>query len=384
MEKQRQDRELQEIKDELLVAKEDLNREREIVSSLQDTVEQHANAKTQLEAQNQALRAQIISLQSEGESQLDNRARLNEDLEKALKRVEEVELELRAAETLRRKLHNQLQELKGNIRVFCRVRPALAQEKDIGDGLANINFPDLSEHKEIVLSSSTETATGASRDNIMPFTFDRVFGPKSTQLDVFEEISYLAQSCIDGYNVCIFAYGQTGSGKSFTMEGGPNENDSGMIPRAVKHIFQVTQDLKRKGWEYKMEGQFLEIYNETIVDLLGKGNNTKHEIKHDKDGRTTVTNVVIFPLHSPNQVQNLLSLAQSRRTVHATLMNDRSSRSHSVFTLRITGSNVDTGEKCEGSLNLVDLAGSERLKESGALNHKDRLKETQAINKSEY
>ena len=63
-------------------------------------------------------------------------------------------------------------------------------------------------------------------------------------------------------------------------------------------------------------------------------------------------------------------------------MNERSSRSHSVFTLRIMGENVMTGEACEGSLNLVDLAGSERLEKSGAANDKDRLKETQNINKS--
>ena len=88
------------------------------------------------------------------------------------------------------------------------------------------------------------------------------------------------------------------------------------------------------------------------------------------------------PLESASQVRSLLLLAQSRRTVHATLMNERSSRSHSVFTLRISGTNTITGESCYGSLNLVDLAGSERLNSSGAANDKDRLRETQAINKS--
>ena len=124
-------------------------------------------------------------------------------------------------------------------------------------------------------------------------------------------------------------------------------------------------------------------YNETINDLLGKGefDKKKHEIKHDK-GRTHVTDVVVQPLRSAAQVKALLSLANSRRTVAATLMNERSSRSHSVFTLRIRGENALTGESCEGSLNLVDLAGSERLEKSGAASDKDRLKETQSINKS--
>ena len=87
----------------------------------------------------------------------------------------------------------------------------------------------------------------------------QVFEPHSTQSEIFEDISQLAQSCIDGYNVCIFAYGQTGSGKSFTMEGGLSELTKGMIPRAVEQVFQVAEGMRKKGWEYKMEGQFLEI-----------------------------------------------------------------------------------------------------------------------------
>jgi kinesin family member C1 len=101
---------------------------------------------------------------------------------------------------------------------------------------------------------------------------------------VFEEISQLAQSCTDGYNVCIFAYGQTGSGKSFTMEGGlvsaslkfllsktadnsviKTKETVGMIPRAVDQVFQVAEELKGKGWEYTMEGQFLEIVRASLV-----------------------------------------------------------------------------------------------------------------------
>jgi len=83
----------------------------------------------------------------------------------------------------------------------------------------------------------------------------KVFEPHSTQSEVFEDISQLAQSCIDGYNVCI----QTSSGKSFTMEGGLSESTKGMIPRAVEQVFQVAEVTGKKGWEYKMEGQLLGI-----------------------------------------------------------------------------------------------------------------------------
>lgn len=216
-------------------------------------------------------------------------------------------------------------------------------------------------------------------------TIRQVFEPQTTQVEIFDEVSQLVQSVTDGYNVTIFAYGQTGSGKSFTMEGGSSGSTEGMIPRAVRQLFQTGDQMRSKGWEYTMEGQFLEIYNETINDLLGHGedlDSKKHEIKHDKSGRTTVTDAVTMPLSGPSQVASLLARAQSRRSVASTLMNQRSSRSHSVFTLRVSGFNVNTGETCEGCLNLVDLAGSERLSSSGAANDKDRLRETQAINKS--
>ncbi|CCM01834.1 uncharacterized protein FIBRA_03902 [Fibroporia radiculosa] len=411
----RKDREVRELKEELRAFQDDLERERETVKSLKATISHQSTAHVALSTQVSAMQAQQAAMQAQSDVALRDKLDITLELEAERKRRVELEQELREAETLRRKLHNQVQELKGNIRVFCRVRPLLSSDMPLatpmlspsstGSGIttptdspdpeeeikrreeyrAQMGFPDKMDHKEIVLRSSSESATGQERKDEWAFTFDRVFEPHSTQAEVFEEISQLAQSCTDGYNVCVFAYGQTGSGKSFTMEGGQSEATTGMIPRAVEQVFRVAEELKSKGWEYKMEGQFLEIYNETINDLLGKGefDKKKHEIKHDsKTGRTTVTDVNVLPLASATQVRTLLSLAQSRRTVAATLMNERSSRSHSVFTLRIRGENPLTGEACEGSLNLVDLAGSERLEKSGAAGDKDRLKETQSINKS--
>ncbi|KAJ1306837.1 hypothetical protein OPQ81_007822 [Rhizoctonia solani] len=372
------DREIKELNEDLTTLQEELSKEREGRIERQKL----QNEVVLLEAQVTALKQRGYTLQGEAEGLAAEKMSLKEELESLRKLVAQRDEELRDAEMIRRKLHNQVQELKGNIRVFCRVRPPLVHERESPDGLAQLSFPD-KEKQEIIVTSQSESATGATREVVMPFTFDRVFAPGSTQHDVFEEISLLAQSCVDGYNVCIFAYGQTGSGKSFTMEGGETEETRGMIPRAVQQMFRVTEDLRPRGWEYKMEGQFLEIYNETINDLLGTGeiDKKKHEIKHEKGGKTTVTDVV-SPLTSPIQVQALLQRAHKRRTVAATLMNERSSRSHSVFTLRVTGQNTHTGESCLGALNLVDLAGSERLSSSGAANHKDRLKETQAINKS--
>lgn len=77
-----------------------------------------------------------------------------------------------------------------------------------------------------------------------------MFNPSSSQEDVFDEISQLIQSALDGYNVCIFAYGQTGSGKTYTMEGNTADpKKQGMIPRALEQVFRTSQDLKEKGWQ---------------------------------------------------------------------------------------------------------------------------------------
>ncbi|TPX40703.1 hypothetical protein SeLEV6574_g06469 [Synchytrium endobioticum] len=317
------------------------------------------------------------------------------DLEKQLadKTAEccKMESKVREEETLRRKLHNTIQELKGNIRVFCRVRPPLDNEvvdKKLEEVMSHISFPESDEKNAIELSQLTENVQGSKpTTKSYPFTFDRVFQPKITQGQVFDEISQLVQSALDGYPVCIFAYGQTGSGKTFTMEGPDHgledEKSMGMIPRAVLQIFESAETLEEKGWAYSMEAQFMEIYNETIRDLLAPkhDDNRKHEIKHDNaTGRTSVTDMTTVVVNTPRAVQSVLKKASHNRAVGATQCNERSSRSHSVFILKLTGHNSVTDEASEGVLNLIDLAGSERLSASGSTG--DRLKETQAINKS--
>ncbi|KAJ2892311.1 kinesin-like nuclear fusion protein, partial [Coemansia aciculifera] len=302
---------------------------------------------------------------------------------------------LRNEESMRRKLHNTIQELKGNIRVFCRVRPLLGEEKEASTSLP-LSFPDCDDKNEIELVQSSENALGKSTSKSFPFKFDRVFAPDSSQDAVFDDVSQLIQSALDGYPVCIFAYGQTGSGKTHTMQGPDTISASdmdadilGIIPRAVKQIYENTGKLAERGWEYTLEGQFLEIYNETLQDLLaptGRGDKqasdkqAKLDIYQDNDGHTRVKNLTMVKVDSAERVHWLLARAAENRTVAATNCNERSSRSHSVFTLFLHGKNTLTGESSTGVLNLIDLAGSERLSNSGSSG--DRLKETQAINKS--
>lgn len=99
-----------------------------------------------------------------------------------------------------------MKELKGNIRVFCRMRPKLENEMDVEGSLhSEIDIPEHSD-TDITLTQFIETSSGKN-SKTMPFSFDRVFPPTSSQNDVFDEISQLVQSALDGYNVCIFAYG---------------------------------------------------------------------------------------------------------------------------------------------------------------------------------
>lgn len=326
-----------------------------------------------------ALKARIEYLESDSKSQSQVFEDLQQQLRDAIASAQEANSKLRTEETLRRKLHNQVQELKGNIRVFCRVRPHLESEPT--EDRAKISYPDDNEDsKEVeVMGPEEKSSLGNITTKTNAFTFDRVFGPTSQNANVFEEISQLVQSALDGYNVCVFAYGQTSSGKSYTMF-----SPDGMIPRALHQIYDTAQALADKGWTYSMEGSFVEVYNENLNDLLGRPeefDKKKHEIRHDMArAKTTITDITTVQLDSPAKVESILRRATANRSVAATKANERSSRSHSVFILKLTGENAVTGEKSEGTLNLVDLAGSERLSHSGSTG--DRLKETQNINRS--
>ncbi|CAL3964036.1 unnamed protein product [Diplocarpon coronariae] len=391
LELKKKERDFQNMRGELEDIRGDLNREQtvnmnaqnEIISmreKLQKTGVESASTIHTLESTVASLRARIHFLESGSKAQSDSFVEMERRLQEALDSAEESKKKLIKEETLRRILFNQVQELKGNIRVMCRVRPVFSNGADEGSA-AKITYPDLDkESKELEITGKEEKSSmGTITRKNHSFTFDRVFGPESQNQEVFEEISQLVQSALDGYNVCIFCYGQTGSGKTHTMS-----SADGMIPRATHQIYETATSLKDKGWEYTMEGSFVEVYNEEIHDLLGSSKDfdkKKHEIRHDDQKRqTTITGLRSVTLDSANAVESILKQADNNRSVAATKSNERSSRSHSVFILKLVGRNSTTNETSEGTLNLVDLAGSERLKQSGA--EGDRMKETQNINKS--
>lgn len=345
--------------------------------SYMSQAEQIKSLRQQLDVANQKLKMADASF----EQQKQEGAGYLSTVKDLQARLAEAEHQLHEGELLRRKLHNTIQELKGNIRVFCRVRPVLPDDEESGSEIPVVEYPNSME-----LQGRAIELIQPQQGQKYSFSFDKVFGPDVTQEDVFVDISQLVQSALDGYKVCIFAYGQTGSGKTYTMLGQPDEaHHKGLIPRSLEQIFKSSQTLRSQGWKYKMQASMLEIYNETIRDLANSRTYShdagkQHVVKHDANGNTSVSDLTIVEVTSWEEVSSLLKQAAQSRTVGKTAMNEQSSRSHCVFTLRIAGVNENTEQHVHGVLNLVDLAGSERLSRSGATG--ERLKETQAINKS--
>ena len=263
-------------------------------------------------------------------------------------------------EQRRRELYNELQEVKGNIRVYCRMKPRSATEI--------CEF--ISQHDDMNLNLYDEQ-TG--RD--MRFEFDLVIPEDATQEFIFAEVQPLALSILDGYHVCIFAYGQTGSGKTYTMEG-PKTN-RGVNVRAVNEIFKSIE-ARANDYTYTVEVAVLEVYNENVYDLQNKRGRV--EIRHSEKTGVVIEGLTRVSCTHTDAVVDCLTAAYSQRQMKSTAMNAESSRSHCIVSLYIQGTNSTTGQKIIGKLHMIDLAGSERIKQSEATG--DRLKEATHINQS--
>ncbi|XP_060587224.1 kinesin-like protein klp-3 isoform X2 [Ruditapes philippinarum] len=270
--------------------------------------------------------------------------------------IEEVRALYRKEALQRRLLYNQLQELRGNIRVFCRVR------KD--DRAENcLKFP------------SDQDVIATSQGQKKMFNFDRVFDPSSTQEAVFEDTKPIITSCADGYNVCLLAYGQTGSGKTFTMMG-PDSNP-GINIRAMKELFQVCSE-RKETMSFTLTVSLVEIYNETIQDLLT--NDAKTLELRTAGNKVQIPGLTEHEIKNVDDVKRIMAMGDKNRSVASTKMNSTSSRSHLVLMLAVEGHDKVTSAITRGTLVLCDLAGSERISKTEA--EGQRLVEAAAINKS--
>ncbi|XP_039021759.1 kinesin-like protein KIN-14G [Hibiscus syriacus] len=271
-----------------------------------------------------------------------------------------------------RKLYNQVQDLKGNIRVYCRIRPMVPGQSNT---LSSIDHID---ERTVTILTHSKNGKEARKS----FTFNKIFGPSVTQAEVFSDTQPLIRSVLDGYNVCIFAYGQTGSGKTHTMTGPKEltEEGLGVNYRALSDLFHLSNQ-RKDTISYEISVQMLEIYNEQVKDLLSTDSGNKRlEIRNSSQNGINVPDANLVHVSSPSDVINLMDLGHKNRSVCSTALNDRSSRSHSCLTVHVQGKNLTSGNILRGSMHLVDLAGSERVDKSEVTG--DSLKEAQHINKS--
>ncbi|KAI4353565.1 hypothetical protein L6164_002504 [Bauhinia variegata] len=158
-----------------------------------------------------------------------------------------------------RRLFNEVQELKGNIRVYCRIRPFISGQKEKRSIVEHIG------ENELVVANPSRQGKDAFRS----FKFNKVYGPATTQVEVYSDIQPFVRSVLDGYNVCIFAYGQTGSGKTYTMSGPNNATTEtlGVNYRALNDLFSILKS-RTSTFSYEIGVQMVEIYNEQVRDLL--------------------------------------------------------------------------------------------------------------------
>mmetsp|Transcript_4059 Transcript_4059/g.15146 ORF Transcript_4059/g.15146 Transcript_4059/m.15146 type:complete len:1253 (-) Transcript_4059:32-3790(-) len=314
---------------------------------------------------NKALEETMLCNMGDIDSVTEAKKKLNTAIVEATK-IGVSEKDLITAEVRRKKLHNTIEDLKGSIRVFCRIRPLSSKETSAGD--SNIcRQPDL---MSIQVGEKPEHN----------FKFDAVFTP-GTQDEIFEDCRDLVQSAVDGYNVTLFAYGQTGAGKTFTMAGVPGQ--LGISPRTIQEIFDVANRNKDR-FEYTIMASMLELYRQELVDLLVKGNpaaaKNKLKIRDDKTGAVAVEHLTEEECANAQDLEKLVEKGTAARAVAATMMNSESSRSHLIIMIRIVGTNRETQEKTRGKILIVDLAGSERLGKSQTTG--DAQKESIEINKS--
>ena len=261
-----------------------------------------------------------------------------------------------------------------SVKVMIRCRPMNSKETDRGWQ----NIVQIEKFGQITLNKPN------SGEISKTFTYDAVYGSDSLQQTVYDESAFpLVESVIEGYNGTIFAYGQTGCGKTHTMMGSyESEESKGIIPKAFNHIFGWIDSFEDDK-KFLVRCSFLEIYNESILDLLGQDNKKKLDVKEDKDKGIYVKGLTSVIVKSIPEIEKTMIAGTKNRKVGETAMNKDSSRSHSIFTIYIeTAEETKDGDQRfkAGKLNLVDLAGSERQSKTNATG--DRLKEAQKINLS--
>ncbi|XP_011502024.1 PREDICTED: major antigen-like [Ceratosolen solmsi marchali] len=258
--------------------------------------------------------------------------------------------------------------MSDSIKVAIKVRPLIKREKD-----ENLQV-QWTVVDNVIVPADPEKKRGESG-----FQFDHIFDSEKTNNHVFDiVVKPIVIAAVRGFNGTVFAYGQTSSGKTHTMLGTPNE--PGIIPMAVDYMFDAIAETR--GREFLLRVSYLEIYNEKVNDLLDT-TAVDLKLREDNNGLVQVMKCKEEIANSPDLIMAIMKKGDKNRRIGETDMNDRSSRSHTIF--RITIESRDQVSDSDGAvqvaqLNLVDLAGSERARQTNATG--ERFKEGTHINMS--
>ena len=263
-----------------------------------------------------------------------------------------------------------------NVQVVCRFRPQNAREQAEG-GKGCCHFV------------GGETVRVETRTQPLEFTFDHIFQPQAPQEEVFDFTGrQTVDAFFEGYNATIFAYGQTGSGKTHTMMGPSSEKlrgfcddpeEQGLIPRIAEAIFDCVAEASGD-MIFQITCTYVEIYLEKMRDLLYPGGSSQLTIHEEQDGSMYIQGARIEPVGCVEDMMDLMREGAANRVVASTMMNQGSSRSHSIFIIKLVQTNMETQEKKTSKLHLVDLAGSEKVGKTEA--EGQQLEEAKNINKS--
>ena len=205
---------------------------------------------------------------------------LKQNLKEAMVELDVLTDKYKKEQKIRKALNNELEDMKGKVRVYARVRPL--SKTELADEV----------HRNVCTNIIDEFSVhvGKEKNRIKEYNFDTVFGPDSTQEEVFEDTRRLVQSAIDGFNVCIFAYGQTGSGKTFTIQG--SEDLPGLTPRSIVELFDICKEMSN--YDIKLKCFMVELYLNDLRDLLLPPKTTeipKLEIKENATGMVVIQGV---------------------------------------------------------------------------------------------
>lgn len=255
---------------------------------------------------------------------------------------------------------------EGAVQVCVRLRPPSSREKSPqGHGEGS------------VVHWKTDNQTISQINGGKSFIFDRVFHSNETTETVYGEVAHsIVCSITEGYNGTIFAYGQTSSGKTYTMMG--NANAPGLICLAICNLFNVIKDMPNR--EFLLRVSYMEIYNESVSDLLSDSKRRPLEVREDMERIIYVADLIEEVAVTYEDVMKYVKKGEKNRHYGETKMNERSSRSHTIFRVIVESRDKNNEAVMVAHLNLVDLAGSERASQTGA--EGVRLKEGCNINRS--